>query len=55
MTATDARAVFDEAIAQETDPDRIARVELLREFFCNEEFRQFIYSESFRLANTEQP
>ena len=48
MEASAARQVFDDALDGETDPDRIARVELLREFFCNAEFRAFILSDSFR-------
>lgn len=31
MTATEARQVFDSAIATETDADRIAKLELLRD------------------------
>lgn len=41
MAPDEARAVFDAALAGETDPERIARVELAREFFCNPDFRAF--------------
>ncbi len=39
MTNTEAAAKFDEAIAQMTDPDQIARAELVREYFTNDAFR----------------
>lgn len=39
MTNTEARAYFDAAIARTTDPDAIAKLELAREYFTNEEFR----------------
>lgn len=39
MTNTEARAYFDAAIARATDPDVIAKLELCREYFTNEEFR----------------
>lgn len=39
MNNQEARRIFDQAIANETDQDRIARVELLREYFTNPEFR----------------
>ena len=37
MKANEAREIFNAAIANETDADRIAMVELLREYFCNPE------------------
>ena len=43
MTDSEARAAFNGAIeaakAECADADRIARMELIREFFCNSEFR----------------
>lgn len=47
MDKTKAREIFNAAIAGETNPDRIAKVELLREFFTNDNFRaafsQFVF------------
>ena len=40
MTRNEARAIFNQAIENETDADRIAKIELLREYFTNPEFRQ---------------
>jgi hypothetical protein len=43
MAADEARAIFDAAIASGSqDPDRIANVEMLREYFCNPEFRAWM-------------
>jgi len=39
LTNAEARAYFDAAIARTTDPDTIAKLELCREYFTNEEFR----------------
>jgi uncharacterized membrane-anchored protein YjiN (DUF445 family) len=39
MTGQDARAIFDLAYAAEHDPDRRAEIELMREYFCNPQFR----------------
>ena len=39
MEKEQAREIFDAAIANETDGDRIAKVELMREYFCNDTFR----------------
>ena len=43
MTDTEARAAFTGAIeaakVEGADADRIARMEVIREFFCNPEFR----------------
>lgn len=43
MKDTEARAAFDGAIAvakaEGADADRIARMEVIREFFCNPTFR----------------
>ncbi len=49
MTDADARRVFDAAIKGETDPDRITKVELLREFFCNPKFRAAMTDEVARV------
>lgn len=55
MTATEARAIFDSAIASTTDADAIARLELAREYFCNPDFRcqlaEFLYQTSTRRQN----
>ena len=40
FTAADARAIFDGALAGEVNADRIAKIELLREFFTNPAFAQ---------------
>jgi hypothetical protein len=40
MTDQEARAIFDNARAAEQDPDRRAEIELLREYFCNPQFRR---------------
>jgi hypothetical protein len=40
MNANEAKQIFQNAIDTSTDADRTAKLELLREFFTNEEFRK---------------
>ena len=49
MTNTEAAAIFNAAIADETNPDRIANVEIIREYFCNPNFRVFLETETARI------
>lgn len=49
LTNTEAREIFNAAISNEKDADRIAKVELLREYFCNPEFRVAMHNEVARI------
>ena len=49
LTNTEAREIFNAAIANETDADRIAKVEMLREYFCNPAFRESMADEVARI------
>jgi hypothetical protein len=49
FTATDARQVFNVAIANAKDADQIAKIELLREYFTNPDFRKFMESSTFAI------
>lgn len=40
----EARRVFNQRIANETDADRIADLEIAREYCCNPEFKSFLES-----------
>lgn len=40
MTTQEARKIFNQAIAQHTDKDAIAHLELCREYFTNPKFRK---------------
>lgn len=51
MTASEARAIFNAAIATSTDADQIARMELCREYFTNPEFRANLEEFTFALNN----
>jgi hypothetical protein len=53
--STPPREFFDAAIAAETDPDSIAKLELLREYFHNPTFRKALEGEVYRIntANGE--
>lgn len=51
MTNAEARNIFNAAIANETDADRIAKVELLREYFTNEAFRKEMETRVANLNN----
>lgn len=42
-------AIFNERIARESDPAAVAHAELLREWFCNSEFRGEMANEVYRL------
>lgn len=48
MTRDEARMEFDKMIAKATTADQIAKLELMREFFCNSEFRQALEDETAR-------
>lgn len=50
MTATEARAIFDQAIANTADPDRIAKIELMREYFTNADFRKALEDHVWELT-----
>jgi len=50
MTNTEAREVFNQVIAQATDADTIARLELSREYFTNPEFRAKLEEFMFQQA-----
>lgn len=50
MDKQQAREIFNAAIANETDADRIAKVELLREFFTNDTFRKQFSEYVFNLS-----
>lgn len=51
MTVEQAREVFDVAAKGTTDADRIARIELLREYFTNEDFRRAFADHVWNLNN----
>lgn len=40
MSNNEARQIFDNAIASQTDADQIAKLELMREYFTNPAFRK---------------
>lgn len=42
MTNEAAREIFNQAIANTTEADQIARIELCREYFTNPKFRKFV-------------
>ena len=53
MTATELRQIFDRAISQQKDADKVARLELCREFFTNPEFRAALSDEVARVNGVE--
>ncbi len=44
MTTAQAREVFNQAIAAMTDDEQVAKAELCREYFCNDEFRANLHN-----------
>jgi hypothetical protein len=54
MNSTEARAIFDAARDKamvEGDADGAARAELLREYFCNPDFREKLHDFSWDATN----
>jgi hypothetical protein len=49
MTNQAAREVFNAAIAAQTDADKIARIELAREYFTNPTFRKALEDHVWQL------
>lgn len=45
-----AREIFNAAIATVSDPDRIATMELCREYFCNGDFRDGVHDYVYSLV-----
>ena len=43
------RQIFDSVIAKQTGADKVARLEVCREFFTNEKFRQALSEEVARI------
>jgi hypothetical protein len=44
------RAVFDKAISETKDPERVAKLELLREWYTNPKFRTALSDLSFAMT-----
>lgn len=47
MTTEQAIEIFNAAIAKETDADKIAKLELVREFYTNKAFREALSDKLF--------
>jgi hypothetical protein len=41
-TTQEVRAVFDAVISQQSDPNKVANLELCREYFLNPDFRKWM-------------
>lgn len=50
MTTENAKMIFNSEIAKETDKNRIAKLELLREYFTNSDFKLALENEVARLT-----
>lgn len=53
FTASDARAIFDGALRPDMTAEQHDKVVLLREFFCNPEFRKAMQSEVARINGVD--
>lgn len=51
MSNQEARAQFDAAIANTTNPDQIAKLELAREYFTNPDFAQALADHLWNTRN----
>ena len=49
MTTEQAREIFNQAAANTTDADAIARIELAREYFTNPQFRKFLEDKTWEI------
>lgn len=54
MTNEEARAIFNEVISKQTDEAKIAKLEVLREYFTNPEFRANLEEFTFNLNNNTE-
>lgn len=45
----EAREVFLKEISKESNPDRVATLELLREYFTNPAFKKYMEDETFKI------
>ena len=53
-TPKEIRAAFDAAVTRNAaDPNKVARLELAREFFCNPRFRTWLQDEVFKINQRE--
>lgn len=52
MTSEEARAVFNEVISVESDPDVVAKLELAREWLTNAQFRERLTQVMFTILDT---
>ena len=52
MTDTEARKVFNQMIAESTDADQIAKLEVVREYFTNQDFRANLEQFSWDTLNS---
>ncbi len=53
MTTQEARAVFEAAEKKATNPDDLARTQLLKEYFTNPTFRKHVEDMVYRLTAQE--
>jgi hypothetical protein len=53
MNKQEAAEVFNNALIGETNPERIAQVEMMREYFCNPDFRAYMENEIARLNGVQ--
>ena len=51
MTNEAAKQVFNQVLATQTDADKIAKIELAREFFTNPAFRKSLEDHVWQLNN----
>jgi hypothetical protein len=51
MTNTEAREIFNQAILTSKDADQIARIEIVREYLCNPNFRKAIEDHVWQINN----
>jgi hypothetical protein len=51
MTSQQAKEVFNQVIATQTDADKIAKIELAREYFTNPTFRKALEDHVWQINN----
>ena len=51
MTDQEFRDIVNGVIANESDPDEVAKLELVREYFSNPDFRQWMSDTVYRLVS----
>lgn len=55
METNEVREIFNKVIAGQTDPDRVANLEIVREYFTNPDFKRALEDFVWQVNSPSQP